>query len=135
MRPVPSASDTSRSARTADIQDANVWFCRGPQGIEATGQYTEEGMVVLEGSRARVDVVASMASAVKRRQGLIDAGDLVLEGGSYRFRHDVLFRSPSGASNVVLGRNSNGWDEWRDSTGRTLNESKRQRAIAAEGEP
>jgi hypothetical protein len=45
----------------------------------------------------------------------------------------VLFRSPSGASDVVLGRSSNGWIEWRDSAGRTLDELKRQKVVEATG--
>lgn len=114
---------------------AEVFRCSGPQGAEATGQYTEEGMVVLKGSRARPEIVASMVSmsAGKHRQRLIDAGDLVLDNGTYLFQRDVLFRSPSGASDVVLGRSSNGWLEWRDSAGRTLDELKRKKAEEAAG--
>ena len=106
-----------------------VLHCSGPQGAEATGQYTEEGMVVLKGSRARCEAVASLGPmwAGKHRQRLVESGDLILDVGSYVFQRDVLFRSPSGASSVVLGRNSNGWLEWRDSNGQTLDTLKRQR--------
>ena len=72
-------------------------------------------------------------SAGKHRQRLIDSGDLVLDNGTYRLGRDVLFRSPSGASDVVLGRSSNGWIEWRDSAGRTLDELKRQKVVEATG--
>lgn len=111
---------------------AQVFRCSGPQGADATGQYTEEGMVVLKGSRGRGEGVARMSelSAGNHRQRLIEAGDLVLDAGSYVFQRDVLFRSPSGAASVVLGRNSNGWLEWRDSAGRTLDALKRQKAEA-----
>lgn len=111
---------------------AQVFRCSGPQGADATGQYTEEGMVVLKGSRGRGEAVPSMipTAAGRHRQRLIDAGDLSPNSGSYVFQRDVLFPSPSGASNVVLGRSSNGWTEWRDSTGQTLDALKRQRAEA-----
>ncbi|MDP1740801.1 GIY-YIG nuclease family protein [Polaromonas sp.] len=105
--------------------------CKGA-GVEAVGDYTEEGMVILKGSRARADVAKSMIpmSAGKNRQRLIDIGDLRLDGESYVFQRDVLFGSPSGASDVVLGRSSNGWMEWKDSSGKTLDELKRQKAVA-----
>lgn len=109
-----------------------LFRCKGP-GAEATGQYTEEGMVVLAGARSRVDIVPSLVplSPGKHRQRLIDAGDLVLDNGAYVFQRDVLFRSPSGASDVVLGRSSNGWLEWKDPAGKTLDELKRQKAVAS----
>ncbi|ABE43873.1 GIY-YIG nuclease family protein [Polaromonas sp. JS666] len=106
--------------------------CKGA-GSDATGQYTEEGMVVLKGSRGRFEVAKSMIpmSAGKHRQRLIDAGDLKIEDEAYVFQRDVLFRSPSGASDVVLGRSSNGWMEWKDAAGKTLDELKRQKVVAS----
>ncbi|MEJ8821530.1 GIY-YIG nuclease family protein [Variovorax humicola] len=103
--------------------------CKGPEA-DAAGQYTEEGMVVLKGSRSRAQIAPSMISmsAGKHRQRLLDAGELVLDGESYVFQRDVLFGTPSGASDVVLGRSSNGWMEWKDSAGRTLDELKRKKA-------
>jgi len=123
----------SAAERAPSLESVQVFRCSGPQGADATGQYTEEGMVVLKGSRGRGEAVASLIpmSAGKHRQRLIDVGDLVLDAGSYVFQRDVLFRSPSGASDVVLGRSSNGWMEWRDSAGRTLDALKRQKVVDA----
>lgn len=133
QRAVPSLGSTSAAPGDLAVAAAEVFRCSGPQGADATGQYTEEGMVVLRGSRGRAESVTSMisTSAGKHRQRLIDSGDLVLDNGTYRFQRDVLFRSPSGASDVVLGRSSNGWIEWRDSAGRTLDELKRQKVVDA----
>ncbi|WP_258004838.1 DUF4357 domain-containing protein [Salinibacter ruber] len=36
-----------------------------------------------------------------------------------------LTHSPSAASGVVLGRSSNGWSEWTDDAGRTLDQLER----------
>lgn len=107
-------------------------FCEGP-AASARAQYTEEGMVVLKGSRGRSEAAPSFAarSAGKNRQRLIDTGVLHLEGTSYVFQKDVLFASPSGASKVVLARSSNGWTEWKDATGKTLDELKRQKSDGA----
>ena len=41
---------------------------------------------------------------------------------SYVFLKDYIFNSPSGASNIILGRNSNGWTEWKTSAGKKLEE-------------
>ena len=35
--------------------------------------------------------------------------------------HDVAVDSPSGASGLVLGRPSNGWADWTDAEGHSLN--------------
>ncbi|WP_255306983.1 DUF4357 domain-containing protein [Paraliobacillus sp. PM-2] len=42
------------------------------------------------------------------------------------FDSDYIFNSPSAADAAVLGRRANGWREWKDEEGRTLNELKRK---------
>lgn len=103
-------------------------FCRAA-GCEAVGQYTEEGMVVLKGSKARVNIAPSMAnlSSAKRRSALITEGAMQLDGNAYVFTQDVLFRSPSGASDVITGSSTNGWILWKTKDARTLDELKRIR--------
>ena len=123
--------------RTPDVSfsEGQLTFqCKGPKA-EASGQYTEEGMVVLAGGRCRVDMLPRLVilSPGKHRQRLIDSGHLKLERDFYVFQRDVLFRSPSGASDVVLGRSSNGWLEWKDASGKTLDELKRQKSDEAVG--
>ena len=110
------------------LDNSSLLYCKGPSAL-AKAQYTDEGVVVLKGSTGRVDIVPSMIqmSAGKHRQRLIDAGTLRLEGENYVFQKDVLFKSPSGASDVVLARSSNGWLEWKDADGRTLDALKRRK--------
>lgn len=95
---------------------------------DAIGEYTAEGMVVLKGSKARKDIVASMAQTrlVPKRQGLIDEGVLKLDGNFYVFQRDFLFKSPSGAAAMVRGASSGGWVEWVNKSGETLDKIKRQ---------
>lgn len=109
------------------VTQEDVFYCKSAN-YDAVGEYTEEGMVVLKGSKARIEVAPSMVpmSAGKKRQGLIDDGRLKLDGKSYVFQEDVLFRSPSGASDVVVGASSNGWMLWKAKYGKTLDELKRQ---------
>jgi hypothetical protein len=42
--------------------------------------------------------------------------------GEYVFKQDFLFSSPISAAAVVLGRSANGWVEWKDEHGQTLND-------------
>jgi hypothetical protein len=64
-------------------------------------------------------------------QRLIDADTMLRDGDGYVFQNDVLFKSPSGASDVLLGRSSNGWVEWKDAAGVTLDQLKRQKLAVA----
>lgn len=109
--------------------------CGNKDGVTATGQYTAEGMVVLQGSLARAEVAPSFEgmSAFKRRAQLLADGSLKPEGNTLVFSKDVEFGSPSGAADVVLGRASNGWLEWRDANGVTLDTLVRQPLNAIKG--
>lgn len=46
-------------------------------------------------------------------------------GNSFIFTKDYIFSSPSKASDIILARPSNGWIAWRDKSGKTLDENKR----------
>lgn len=108
-----------------------LFYCRSAN-YDAIGQYTEEGLVVLKGSKARKDVAPSMAKykAGTRRDTLIAEGALVLKGDFYVFQRDVLFKSPSGASDTVSGASTNGWSMWKTKDGKTLDELKRSAGSA-----
>lgn len=96
------------------------FFVRGG-GSDGKGELVEDGFVVFEGSRARMEVVPSATSAVKpQRDKLIASAVMEERGGEYIFTQDFLFSSPSTAAAVVLGRSANGWIEWKDSSGQTL---------------
>ena len=107
-----------------------LFFCKS-SNYDATGQYTEEGMVVLKGSTAKKEVAPSMAKWKfgKRRDSLIAEGAMKLEGEAYVFQRDVLFKSPSGASDTVCGASTNGWVLWKSKEGKTLDELKRQKPL------
>lgn len=105
-----------------------VFHCRIHKlGIEARGKYTEDGLVVLEGSQARLDDINDKAKWVRdRRQKLRDDGVLIENGDHLIFAEDYIFNSPSAAAQTVLGRPANGWSQWRNKAGKTLDELERQ---------
>jgi hypothetical protein len=104
---------------------ADVFYCKG-KDADATGEMVEDGFVVRKNSMARLGVVNSAIDTLAPiRKSLIDGGVLVEQDGHLHFTQDYLFSSPSGAAAIVLGRSANGWGEWKDKDGRTLNEVKR----------
>lgn len=115
-------------AKPKDVaaQNNELFFC-AYAGTEATGEYTEEGFVVLKGSKGRLEMTPSRvkAGSDKRRQALIEDGTLAIEGNFVVFQKAVLFKTPSGASDMVTGASTNGWTIWRTKEGKTLDELKR----------
>ncbi len=128
-QPVFDPLSKGKVAGTESVE-ADTFYLRSTK-YDAVGEYTAEGMVVLKGSKARIDIATSMAQTplVPKRQGLIEDGALKLEGDFYVFQRDVLFKSPSGAAAMVRGASSNGWVEWVSETGKTLDELKRQAPV------
>ncbi|MYZ52119.1 GIY-YIG nuclease family protein [Malikia spinosa] len=118
---------TKGSTSTTAHDTADTFYLKSSR-YDAVGEYTDEGMVVLAGSKARKTVAGSMAGTPleHKRQGLIDEGALKLEGEFYVFQRNVLFKSPSGAAAIVRAASSNGWVAWVDQQGKTLDELKRQ---------
>lgn len=108
-----------------------LFYCKGP-GADGRGLYTTEGFVVLKGSTARKENVASIVgtSVERMREKLLSAGVFAIEGQNYIFQKDHLFGSPSSAAMAVLGRTANGWEMWKDAADLTLDQLKRQQVVA-----
>jgi Domain of unknown function (DUF4357) len=83
--------------------------------------------VVLKGSKARLESVASMQPSQERiRKQLAAEGIMVEKDGAYVLTRDHLFASPSMAAAALMGRSANGWVEWKTLQSQTLDEVKRQ---------
>jgi hypothetical protein len=103
------------------------YICRGKQAL-ATGCPTADGFVVFTGSTAMAALVKSTDLTVVRRHAELVASKVLVPAGptTLRFAKDYEFTSPSTAAAVVLGRSANGWTEWKDAEGKTLDEVKRK---------
>jgi Domain of unknown function (DUF4357) len=102
----------------------------------AEGRETSDGLVVYQGSLARVESVPSIKyykKVIELRESFVEEGLFVAEGKSMRLTQDYLFASPSTAAAVLLGRSANGRVEWRDKAGRTLKELQ-EAALPTESE-
>jgi hypothetical protein len=117
--PAPAAGATSL------LPLAEVFYCRG-KDADATGALVEDGFVVRKDSIARLHITPASAKAIEpARKKLRDCGVLIDEDDHLRFTRDHVFRSPSGAAAVVLGRAADGWIEWENKNGESWDEINR----------
>jgi len=105
----------------------NIYFCKGPHA-NARGEYTDEGLVVFQGSLARRELTKTAGSWVEGSVNkLIEAGILkIKDNDSYEFTANYVFKSPSAAAATILARRANGWIEWVDKSGKTLDDNIRK---------
>ena len=112
--------------RGDQAQQRKMYYCSGKQA-KAKCIVTDEGYLVLAGSTAHLEMSGATGNSYKAlRSELIEKEVLIRKGDAFEFSSDHVFKSPSAASATVLGRSSNGWMEWKDKQGRTLDELLRQ---------
>ena len=91
------------------------------KGTNARGAMSDEGFVILEGSRGPLAVTQSFWDGKKvLREKLIERGVLKVEGDEIVFTEDLLMGTPSGAAVLVCGRSANGWTSWINDKGVTI---------------
>ena len=95
-------------------------------GILAFGVYNAEHFEVLEGSEIDMNRQCRSATIEKQRQTALANGNIVCIDGKYKLTVSVSFNSPSSAGQFVLGGSINGWVEWKDKDGKTLDELYRK---------
>ena len=95
-------------------------------GILAFGVYDGEHFEVLEGSEIDMNRKCHSAKIEKQRQTALANGDIVSVEDKYKLTVSVSFTSPSSAGQFVLGGSINGWVEWKDKDGKTIDEVYRQ---------
>jgi hypothetical protein len=92
-------------------------------GIVAQGIYSGERFEVLQGSMINVAKLPGLKSYQALRKELLKSGVVAKdEKGVFRLNENRSFGTPSGASDFVLGGSTNGWTEWKDANGRTLDQ-------------
>ena len=95
-------------------------------GILAFGVYDGEHFEVLEGSEIDMKRKCHSATMEKQRQTALANGNIICVDGKYKLTVSVSFNSPSSAAMFVLGGSTNGWVEWKDKDGKTLDELYRK---------
>lgn len=95
-------------------------------GITAFGIYDGEKFDVLEGSQINIDKPAHLQRYNRQRKELLSQQSIVNVDGKYILKVTLDFKTPSGASDFVLGGSTNGWVEWKNRDGKTLDELYRK---------
>ena len=95
-------------------------------GIEAFGIYDGEKFEVLEDSQVNIDKKVNLEKYNKQRTELLENGSITKVEGKYILNAILTFNTPSGASDFILGGSTNGWTEWKNKDGKTLDELYRK---------
>lgn len=110
---------------------SKTYICKGKDAY-ATGEYTEDGFLVFKNSKANLNESKTAGTWVAgMRKNLIEKGILKQDGSVLIFTEDYLFNSPSASAAVILARRANGWTEWKDKNGKTMDEKIRKNSSSS----
>ncbi|MDP4291538.1 MAG: GIY-YIG nuclease family protein [Bacteroidota bacterium] len=103
------------------FENVNEKYFIKTKTYRATMTETDQGYIVAKGSEAKKELSASCTETYRSmRKKLLETKILYEENDKLIFAEDTIFNSPSAASNMVLGRNSNGFTEWVNIDGKTF---------------
>lgn len=112
------------NARTS-LNESTV-FHTTRNGIKAYGVYDGDKFQLLDGSQIDISKKVPFNKLQTQRDEALKNGDIVFENGIYILKKSMEFSSPSAASCFVLGGTTNGWIEWKNQDGKTLDEIYRK---------
>ena len=100
-----------------------IYFQRGDIVAKALIYHSKE-VELLAGSKLRICNNRDASSEEKINE-LIEEGTVVEESGVYILNQNIMFNSISSTSNFVYGGSNNGWIQWKDDEGNTLDQTIR----------
>lgn len=103
------------------LDEANILHTTR-NNIQAFGVYDGEKFEVLEGSEIDMSRKCHSGKMEEQRQTAVQNGDISCAGNKFILTVSVSFTSPSSAAMFVLGGSTNGWVEWKNKEGKTLDE-------------
>ena len=89
-------------------------------GILAFVVYHGDHFEILEDSEIDMNRKSHSSTIEKQRQNSLTNGDIIYADGKYKLTISVSFTSLSSTGQFILGGSFNGWDEWKDSNGTTI---------------
>jgi hypothetical protein len=112
------------SAILENQADGEFYVRSNINNVDARGIFDAGKMYVLSGSKVRKEAVTSYGDTTERNNIL--STKAIDEGNFYIIKERIEFSSPSSASSFCLGNSSNGWEDWKTKSGKTMNEVLRQ---------
>lgn len=110
-------------SETETINEVHETYFIKTRTFNATMTETDHGYIVAKGSEAKKPLSNSCTETyINMRRKLIETKIMMDSGDKLVFAEDAVFNSPSAASNMILGRNSNGFTEWINKDGMTFKE-------------
>jgi len=104
----------------------DIYHCKRTD-YSGTGEYVDDGFIVFKGSKAKIKESQAAPQWLVNQRKVLKANDVLKEDGNYLvFQSDYLFNSPSTAAAIIFGVQANGWTEWKNKDGKTLDEIKRK---------
>ena len=113
-------NDAAQNCNEADM------FHTTRNGITAYSVYNGDKFQILEDSEINFSKPANLPKYNRMRDELLKKGDIRIHDGKYILDVILEFNTPSGASDFVLGGSTNGWIEWKNKNGKTLDEIYRK---------
>jgi hypothetical protein len=102
------------------VKKKELLYCKG-KDAKAEGDIVDDGFVIFKGSVAnKLEANTAGSWITGLRAKLQESKILIEENGVLIFSEDYLFGSSSTAASVVLGRQANGWTEWKNKEGKTI---------------
>lgn len=101
-----------------------------------SGHYAADGLTVFAGTvLSDMRTQGSNRARLQAQRDTLEADGVLTRttDGGLVFGRDWVFSSPSGAACIILGRSSNGWEEWLDGSNRSLDQIERNAAEKVSG--
>lgn len=119
-------------ATKTTTSEENAWYLN-TKNTSAKAEYRGSKLIMLAGSKIDPEYSKRWAEKfpsqyVERTTILQESADLI--DGVYVLNQSIPFNSPSHASRFATGRNSNGWAEWKDFSGKTMDDIVRKSAVS-----
>lgn len=104
----------------------NKYFIKA-KGLIAEGIYSSEGMIVLEGSQVSKKEAPSIHEYLHNlRTEKLQEFAISESDNCYKVKQKITFTSLSTSAGFLLGRAANGWKEWKNAKGQTIDEVERK---------
>lgn len=120
---IPSTINQEEQNREKPVLEYQNIYHIKTNSFKASMKETDQGYIVLKGSEGKKELSNSCTETyVHMRKKLLETKIMIESREKLIFVEDTVFNSPSAASNMILGRNSNGMTEWVNQKGLTLKE-------------